>query len=62
MQAVTVERTITSNEVASAIIAIKMSVNQRLYEKGLITEEMYTRAKDMILKGEMRHTYPLRKL
>lgn len=56
MQAVTVERTITSNEVASAIIAIKMSVNQRLYEKGLITEEMYTRAKDIILKDEMRHT------
>lgn len=57
MQAVTVERTITSNEaVASAIIAIKMSVNQRLYEKGVLTEEMYTRAKDIILKDEMRHT------
>jgi uncharacterized protein YqgQ len=32
-------------------IEIKLHINKRLYEKGLITEEMYTRAKEIILKG-----------
>ena len=33
------------------VIEIKLHVNQKLYEKGAITEEMYTRAKEMILKA-----------
>jgi len=28
---------------------IKLHINQRLFEKGLITEEMYEKAKNMIL-------------
>jgi len=32
------------------ITEIKLHVNQKLYQKGAITEEMYTRAKDLILK------------
>ena len=55
MQAV--ENTVTiENATKAAIIAIKMSINQRLYEKGALTEEMYTRAKNIILKEEMCHT------
>jgi len=30
-------------------IEIKLHINQRLYEKGLITEEMYAQAKNYIL-------------
>jgi len=32
------------------IIEIKLHINQKLYQKGAITEEMYVRAKDLILK------------
>ena len=32
-------------------VEIKLHINKRLYELGLITEEMYTRAKEIILKG-----------
>ena len=28
---------------------IKLHINRALYEKGIITEEMYTKAKDIIL-------------
>jgi hypothetical protein len=31
-------------------VEIKLHINKRLYELGLITEEMYTRAKEFILK------------
>ena len=34
----------------SAIIEIKLSINHRLYEKGYITEDMYRRAKELIIK------------
>ena len=55
MQAV--EISLTNEEtVKTAIIAIKMRINQRLYEKGALTEEMYTRAKDIIIKDEKCHT------
>ena len=33
------------------VIEIKLHVKQKLYNKGVITEEMYTRAKEVILKG-----------
>jgi len=39
------------------VIEIKLFVNQRLYNKGAITQEMYTRAKEMILKGSRTATY-----
>ena len=55
MQAVAI--TLTNEEaIKTAIITIKLSINQRLYEKGTLTEEMYTRAKDIILRDEARHT------
>ena len=43
---------ITVNEAALdlAIVEIKLRINQRLYQKGALTEEMYTRAKELILK------------
>jgi hypothetical protein len=34
-----------------AVIEIKLSVNRRLFEKNVITEEMYTKAKELILRG-----------
>jgi len=34
-----------------AIVEIKLHVNQKLYQKGILTEEMYTKAKELILKG-----------
>jgi len=34
-----------------AIVEIKLHVNQKLYQKGVLTEEMYTKAKELILKG-----------
>ena len=33
------------------IAEVKLHVNQRLFEQGYITEEMYTKAKEIILKG-----------
>jgi hypothetical protein len=33
------------------IIEVKLHVNQRLFEQGYITEEMYTKAKEIILRG-----------
>jgi hypothetical protein len=44
--------TINEENVKTAIIAIKLSINQRLYNMGALTEEMYIRAKDIILKDE----------
>ena len=32
--------------------AIKLSINEKLYQKGYISAEMYTRAKLMIIKRE----------
>jgi len=47
---------INEEKVKTAIIAIKLSINQRLYNMGALTEEMYTRAKDIILKAESFRT------
>ncbi len=33
------------------IIAIKLHINQILFDRGHITEEMYVRAKELILKN-----------
>ncbi len=33
------------------MVEVKLHINQRLFEQGYITEEMYTKAKDIILKG-----------
>ena len=42
----------TVNETAlkSATTEIKLYVNRRLFEQGYITEEMYTKAKEIIVK------------
>ena len=34
-----------------AIIEVKLAVNRRLYERNAITEEMYLKAKELILRG-----------
>ena len=46
-------KNLSVNETAlkQSIIEIKLHVNQKLYQKGILTEEMYTRAKEMILKN-----------
>lgn len=36
---------------------VKLHVNRRLYQKGVITEEMYVKAKEIILKGKAGITY-----
>ena len=35
----------------SLYMEIKLSINQKLFDKGYITEEMYIKAKDVIIKG-----------
>lgn len=41
-----------NNKIAmkSLLIEIKLSINHNLFEKGYITEEMYTKAKELIIK------------
>ena len=41
-----------------AVVEIKLCVNRRLFEKNAITEEMYTRAKELILKDEKYISVP----
>ncbi len=41
---------INEDAVKLVIIEVKLHVNQRLFEQGYITEEMYTKAKEIILK------------
>ena len=36
----------------SILLETKLLINQRLYDKGAITEEMYTRAKEIFIKGD----------
>lgn len=45
------EPTINEAALKYAIIEIKLAVNRRLYERKAITEEMYAKAKEMILRG-----------
>lgn len=33
------------------ILEVKLSINHSLFEKGYITEEMYTKAKELIIKS-----------
>jgi len=35
----------------SALVEIKLYVNEKLYVKGVITEEMYIRAKEIIINA-----------
>ena len=44
--------TVNENALKLVIIEIKLYINQKLYQKGALTEEMYTKAKELILKGE----------
>ena len=48
---------INEDAVNLAIVEIKLYINHRLYSKGALTEEMYTKAKDIILKDAGRSTY-----
>lgn len=45
------ELTINENALQTIIIEIKLHINQQLYQKGALTEEMYVKAKELILKG-----------
>ena len=49
-----VNNSISINEqtLYSALIEIKLHVNQMLYQKGFLTDEMYTKAKEIILKDD----------
>ena len=42
---------INTEKMKEVEIEIKLHINQRLYEKGLITEEMFTEAKNYILSA-----------
>jgi len=40
-----------NKDATNALVAeIKLSVNRRLFEQGYITEEMYSKAKEVIIK------------
>jgi len=39
-----------SDKINTFLTEIKLSVNHRLFEKGHITEEMYVKAKELIIK------------
>lgn len=41
--------TLSKNKLAF-IMEVKLSVNQQLFDKNLITEEMYNRAKEQIIR------------
>jgi hypothetical protein len=43
--------TINNDALSDFIIEIKLRINHNLYSKGAITEEMYIRAKELILKS-----------
>lgn len=39
-----------SKEMNTFLVEVKLSVNHKLFEKGYITEEMYVKAKELIIK------------
>jgi len=41
---------VNNTAVKHVIIEIKLHINQKLYQNGAITEEMYTKARKLILK------------
>lgn len=42
-------------EVCDVEVAIKLFINEKLYRRGAITEEMYERAKPIILRGSEKY-------
>ena len=44
------DRKLDKNAMNALIIEIKLSINRRLFEQGHITEEMYIKAKEIIIK------------
>jgi len=46
-----VEQTEKEKAMNSFLIEVKLSINHKLFEKGYITEEMYTKAKELIIKS-----------
>ena len=45
------EQTEKQKNMNAFIIEVKLSINHSLFEKGYITEEMYTKAKELIIKS-----------
>jgi uncharacterized protein YqgQ len=41
---------VNESAVELAIAEIKLHINQKLYQRGALTEEMYTKAKEIILR------------
>lgn len=39
------------NKMKNFLIEVKLSINHSLFEKGHITEEMYIKAKELIIKS-----------
>lgn len=46
-----IEQTPQNKAMNSFLIEVKLSINHSLFEKGYITEEMYTKAKELIIKS-----------
>ena len=44
------EFSVNEDALKVAIIEIKLYINQKLYYNGVLTEEMYNKAKELILK------------
>ena len=43
-----------SEAMKSLLVETKLSVNHKLFEKGYITEEMYVKAKELIISADTR--------
>jgi hypothetical protein len=50
-----VKMVLNEEAVKNVIIEVKLHINQRLFEQGYITEEMYIKAKEIILKEGLVH-------
>lgn len=46
-----IEQTKKDKAMNTFLIEVKLSINHKLFEKGYITEEMYTKAKELIIKS-----------
>lgn len=46
-----IEQTKEDKAMNTFLIEVKLSINHKLFEKGYITEEMYTKAKELIIKS-----------
>jgi hypothetical protein len=46
-----IEQTKQDKAMNSFLIEVKLSINHKLFEKGYITEEIYTKAKELIIKS-----------